>query len=674
MQGKSNSKITRSDSDGMKRTAIFALLLAIAACGSLAPHAYASDPHNVDGSSFGQRITLGPDWLFSPGDNLSWASPTYDDSHWQIVSSNKPLSYYGIHDIRYAWYRIHIHLRPGVSGLMVGTEHVFGSYEIYANGVRIGSAGRISGIPVYAQRNLVVTPVPAHLVTPQGELVLALRFALEATGPGGRGTDTPIGPGNPGSGIYLLSRESAVREISYVDTHNMADLWALACLSLLIGLVALAFYSTLRNQGEYLACAVFLFAESGYLFTLIWQLRLAHAQTSTAVLFTFVGIVNVALIEFVRLVLRIPRSRWLLILEIASFVTAFAGVMLDVGLIPESYGITVLYLPNLIVLILLPVLLVMGCLRGNHEAWVLLPAVLFRGLERYWAFFMIMARLSGLASTHGRIPSLHIGSYETTIRSVGGFVFFITILLFLVLRTVGIARERAYASSELEAARTVQQVLVPAANPAIAGFRIESLYKPAGQVGGDFYQIVPIAHGGALIVIGDVSGKGMPAAMTVSLLVGTFHTLAHYTQSPGEIVAAMNQRMLARSNGGFTTCLVLRADMDGTLTVANAGHLPPYRNGEELPVPSGLPLGLLTEATYEEMRFELPPGDQLTFVSDGVVEARNVKGELLGFERMAALSVKRATEIAEAAQSWGQEDDITVLTVARVPKPEAVTA
>lgn len=97
-------------------------------------------------------------------------------------------------------------------------------------------------------------------------------------------------------------------------------------------------------------------------------------------------------------------------------------------------------------------------------------------------------------------------------------------------------------------------------------------------------QVIPIESGGVLTVVGDVSGKGMPAAMTVSLLVGTVRTLAHYTQSPGEILAAMNQRMLGRSQGGFTTCLVLRLDVNGTLTVANAGHLSPYRNGEELAV------------------------------------------------------------------------------------------
>ncbi|MDE3185903.1 MAG: SpoIIE family protein phosphatase, partial [Acidobacteriota bacterium] len=518
------------------------LVLVFAAC-VLSPPVHASDPRNVDASSFGERITLGPDWLFSPGDNPVWASPAFDDSGWRVVSSNKQLLDYGIHDIKYGWYRVHIRLRPGVSGLMVGTQHVFGSYEIYANGVRIGSAGRIAGIPVYAQRNLVVIPVPAHLVTPQGELVLALRFALEATGANGSGTDTPIGPGGGGSGIYLLSVESAAREMSYVDAHNTADLWALACLSLLIGFVAIALFSTMRSQREYLACAVFLFAESGYLCTGIWQLLLAHAQTSTVVLFSFLGIVNVAVIEFVRLVLGIPRSRWLLGLEIASFIAAFAGVNIDLGLIPESYSVIVLYLPDLIVLILLPVLLVRACLRGNREAWVLLPAVLLRGLDRYWSFSRIMARLSGLAGTWEHPTVLHIGSYTTTLRSFGGFVFFITILLFLVVRTVGIARERAHAADELEAARVVQQVLIPEEIPDIPGFTIQSVYKPAGQVGGDFFQILPLDQGGVLVVIGDVSGKGMPAAMMVSLLVGKLQTLAEFTSSPAEILKGLNRHL-----------------------------------------------------------------------------------------------------------------------------------
>jgi serine phosphatase RsbU (regulator of sigma subunit) len=170
---------------------------------------------------------------------------------------------------------------------------------------------------------------------------------------------------------------------------------------------------------------------------------------------------------------------------------------------------------------------------------------------------------------------------------------------------------------------------------------------------------------GVLVVIGDVSGKGMPAAMTVSLLVGTVRTLAHYTRNPGEILAAMNQRMLVRSRGGFTTCLVLRADTDGMLTIANAGHIAPYIDGRELRIKAGLPLGISADTIYEESNFQLSPEQQLTLLTDGVIEARDAAGMLLGFERGASLSTQSAEAIAQAAQTFGQEDDITVLSMTR---------
>jgi serine phosphatase RsbU (regulator of sigma subunit) len=224
-------------------------------------------------------------------------------------------------------------------------------------------------------------------------------------------------------------------------------------------------------------------------------------------------------------------------------------------------------------------------------------------------------------------------------------------------------------AAELEAGRVVQQVLIPEETPTIAGFNIQSVYKPYGEVGGDFFQVLPVKSGhgagGVLVIIGDVSGKGMPAAMTVSLLVGTVRTLAHYTQSPGEILAAMNQRMLARSHGGFTTCLVLRADPDGTLTIANAGHIAPYLGGKELPLENGLPLGLAAETAYAESIFELAQGRQLSLLTDGVVEARDKAGDLYGFERTSAISSQSAEQIAKTAELFGQDDDITVLTLAR---------
>jgi serine phosphatase RsbU (regulator of sigma subunit) len=128
----------------------------------------------------------------------------------------------------------------------------------------------------------------------------------------------------------------------------------------------------------------------------------------------------------------------------------------------------------------------------------------------------------------------------------------------------------------------------------------------------------------------------------------------------------MSQRMMTRSSGSFTTCLMLRADPDGTLTVANAGHIAPYLAGMELALENGLPLGLAAESTYAESTFHLAPGQQLTLLTDGVVEARDKTGALYGFERTAILSIQPAETIARAAQAFGQDDDITVLTLARL--------
>lgn len=155
--------------------------------------------------------------------------------------------------------------------------------------------------------------------------------------------------------------------------------------------------------------------------------------------------------------------------------------------------------------------------------------------------------------------------------------------------------------------------------------------------------------------------------MTVSMLVGTVRTLAEYTECPGEILAGLNQRLLGRSAGGFTTCLVLRLDSDGTLTIANAGHLAPYVDGCEVLTENGLPLGLSAESQYTETRENLRGNGRLTLMTDGVVEARSRGGELMGFERTRELSTGPAERIANAARRFGQEDDITVLTLEYSP-------
>ena len=115
---------------------------------------------------------------------------------------------------------------------------------------------------------------------------------------------------------------------------------------------------------------------------------------------------------------------------------------------------------------------------------------------------------------------------------------------------------------------------------------------------------------------------------------------------------------------GIAVCCV-RYSLGGKVTIASAGHRAPYRMGREVEVAPGLPVGVASEMEWGETTIELRSGEQLTIVSDGVVEAANAKGELFGFEGTAAAQAKSAAEIAAAAKAWGQNDDITVVTVGR---------
>jgi hypothetical protein len=238
----------------------------------------------------------------------------------------------------------------------------------------------------------------------------------------------------------------------------------------------------------------------------------------------------------------------------------------------------------------------------------------------------------------------------------------IVVLLVLMFRDQRkTAEERAQLAGEMEAAREVQEQLVAFAVD-LPGFQIQSAYLPAKQVGGDFFRVLPEPDGSVLIVIGDVSGKGLKAAMTVSVIMGALR--GSTSRQPSPILNYLNAVLVGQISG-FVTCCVAHISSDGAMTIANAGNPAPYRNGSEMAVDPGLPLGLVAESTYIETRSQLAPSDRLTFVSDGVLEATNARGELYGFDRTQAISNQPANAIAEAAMQFGQEDDITVLSVTR---------
>jgi serine phosphatase RsbU (regulator of sigma subunit) len=206
---------------------------------------------------------------------------------------------------------------------------------------------------------------------------------------------------------------------------------------------------------------------------------------------------------------------------------------------------------------------------------------------------------------------------------------------------------------------------VPRQLDAAPQVRASAVFLPAQQVGGDFYRCRVLDDGSQWLLLGDVSGKGIAAGMTGAMLLGASEH--HETDAPAHVLAHLNQVLCVSGVGGMATCLCARISPDGVFTIANAGHLPPYRNGEEIEIENDLPLGLERSASYGEAQLQLEPADTLMFVSDGVVEAQSSTGELFGFERTRQMATQTAQQLAEAAQRFGQEDDITVLSMTFEP-------
>ncbi len=250
---------------------------------------------------------------------------------------------------------------------------------------------------------------------------------------------------------------------------------------------------------------------------------------------------------------------------------------------------------------------------------------------------------------------------------VMGYIGFIVVSVSEARRRIRIETEKAAIETELAAAREIQRIMVPQELPPTPGYAIESIYRPAAQVGGDFFQVIPLSGGQTLVVMGDVSGKGLSAAMIVSMIIGMLRTISGISNDPRQILAELNRMLFEHKHSGFVTCVAVRLDPSGRVTVANAGHLAPWLNGVEVAFSGSLPLSVVASATPEQAVLEMRSGDRLTLLTDGVVEARDPQGVLFGFERTAAMmrSGSSALALAEAAINHGQDDDLTVISILR---------
>ena len=242
-------------------------------------------------------------------------------------------------------------------------------------------------------------------------------------------------------------------------------------------------------------------------------------------------------------------------------------------------------------------------------------------------------------------------------------------------------RERERVEQELHVARSIQQASLPKEVPTLEGWQISPFYQPAREVGGDFYDFLKLSKGRLGILVGDATGKGVPAALVMASARSMLRALARASNSPGDVMRRVNDALVADIPANmFVTCVYAILDPEtGSLTYANAGHDLPYLwhggDCEELRA-RGMPLGLMPAMSYEQKEVMLEPRDSALLYSDGLVEAHDPQGEMFGFPRLRGLVAEHGEErslgdfllqklYSFVGEGWEQEDDITLLTLQR---------
>jgi sigma-B regulation protein RsbU (phosphoserine phosphatase) len=613
-------------------------------------------------------ITLDGLWRFHPGDDPSWANPAFDDSAWPLLRGDRSWSVQGYAGLGgYAWYRFTLRIPAGSQPTSISLPGIFTRYTLYIDGVEAGhstaTGSDIIILPPLAQ-SFPLTTAPSSVPRTVHVAIRVWHSPVWKTYVGGG----PHGAALAGGPDLIATRLQVTRQ-SNLLAH--VDLFVDSVLRAIIGLLVLGLFALRPREREYLWFAavqlfggaddVLNFAREAY-GKIPFQLFDLYDATLAAGFW-------VAGLFFFATLLRQQRGPWFRVALVLAILSPLAVPSYWFGWlsVPLSDAFTVLcVLPSLIWVLSL---LIARSIQGDADARILLlPALLVYGVYIVANVVIDLNQIGWIYYDGNPFNAgVDLAPFHFSFYTLANILFLMAMLAFLLRRFSLARREEERLHGEFEAARQVQQILVPETDIAIPGFTIESIYLPAESVGGDFFQQIPDNFGGVLLVVGDVAGKGLPAAMLVSMLVGAIRSEAAHTQQPVELLTTLNDRMLGRARDGFATCLIAHLSASGQLVIANAGHIPPWLNGRALDLPGALPLGVDSNPGYSEFAFALAPGDRLTFVSDGVIEARNQVGELFGFDRTAAISREPAISIAHSAQHFGQDDDITVLTLAFAP-------
>ena len=638
------------------------VLLAACCAVLLAP---ALSAQTFDATHLPEPAQLAAIWLIHAGDDPAWARPDFNDADWTRFDSRSDIKrVFPVYHPDVVWYRLRVQVPPNQTGLALMEHTISSAFEVYVDGQRIMQTGQVAPYVPYTFGARLLAPIPDSMVA-DGSVLIALRVHFsrlewDSSGPGFAAENLTIG------------QESALKDrIWLTSLGENAPHWVTDIFGLGLGLVALALFASQRRQLEYLWIFLQFLAPVCMLPLTIFELThnvpvnwdLLRQPLNLSVVF-FQILMYVA---FLRL-----RWQWWMwpTCGIVMAGLAISWIGQSRGSISQAASIFA-QAPELILLAaVLPIVLVRNMRQGNREAGILLIPILLTSLTIYAQLLGIfLFRIPGLQNSviywNAFFFSHQAGPFVLNLNRVTDLLYIVSLSIIMTLRSARMSRQQALLEGEMAAAREVQQVILQEQVETIPGFTIESVYQPARQVGGDFFQVLPAGEGGLLLVFGDVAGKGLPAAMLVSVLVGATRSAAEYTTHPAELLGNLNERLMGRTHGSFSTALAARIGADGRVLIANAGHLSPYLDGVEVELPGALPLGIASAAIYETREFYLPQGSRLTFYSDGVIEAQNRQGELFGFERGKAVSTQPAAAIAKAAEEFGQSDDITVVAITR---------
>jgi hypothetical protein len=662
----------------------------------------ASPPPGLTITLGNSAISLNGPWKFSPGDSSwtdhspDWAQPGFDDSAWASLDLTPPAGSFdpnvGIKGFTpgwtrrgypnltgFAWYRLRLRVTdPGQQLWLKMSDDFDDAYQVYANGQYVGQFGHFD-----PQRVTFYLSQPASFQLPQlpsdGQLDLAVRVYMNPATPfhlpsaGGMHQPPVIGLA---PAIHLLQRSTRDANLHYDFGHLLV-----AFLFLIVMPLAIWAWTLDHRELAWLWLLLALTVQIVWAFVNTAAVLSTTITAGTANLWLdviFIPLRQIFWILFWWSWFRLGRSRWIPIaaalLTAAHIFTRFEAlspIIRNSSATPSQ--LSFFNTASIVILsaqaIVLLIVLVEGFRHHREEALAAALPILLFVVAQFTPFIVVAS------GAHSFLLPFGLGITPVNIEHI----LMIAVIGVLAARRFfrsSVSRELSHQAIErdLEQARELQlRVLVPEGLHS-PNFTVEAEYHAAQVIGGDFFYTVLGRDGSLCLVIGDVSGKGISAAMLVAVLVGAARTRTSQDFDPIALLHTLDECLAGRTGGHFVTCLAAQFLPDGLLRIANAGHLPPYLNGCELDVDGSLPLGIAGNHTPTIKQLSLRQGDMLTFITDGVVEAKNKRGELFGFDQARIISQRPPADIVSEVQAYGQEDDVTVLRVSFVHAEQSVPA